>query len=231
MEDEAMVTRHEFLAQLHELLRPKVYLEIGVHTGQSLRLAQYSETAIGIDPNPMVGQPPANSVIWPMTSDEFFEREHQWLQDNRGTGISYIPLRISLAFIDGMHLFENALTDFYNVEQHMARGGIVVLDDVLPYNQAIAERVQPPGDWTGDVWKVWYALQAQRPDLYCYLVNTEPTGTMVITNPSPRYDWSPDTYWNWGTGDLVPGAILNRVLAVPPADILEMLREQLATTE
>jgi len=214
-----MTTRHEFLAQLHDLLRPKVYLEIGVHTGQSLRLAQFSEHAFGVDPNPMVGQPPANSVIMPMTSDEFFEKRRFFLPP------------INLAFIDGMHLFENALTDFYNTEQRMAPGGVIVLDDVLPYNQAIAERVQPPGDWTGDVWKVWYALQVQRPDLEAYLVNTEPTGTMVIINPEPGYSWDPDTFWDWSTGDTVPPAILNRVFAVTPADILEMLRERMATTQ
>jgi hypothetical protein len=224
-----LMTRHEFLAQLHELLRPKVYLEIGVHTGQSLRLAQFSETAIGIDPNPMVGQPPANSVIWPMTSDEFFEREHQWLQDNRGTGISYVPLRINLAFVDGMHLFENALTDFYNVEQFMAPGGIIVLDDVLPYNQAIAERVQPPGDWTGDVWKAYFQIADQRPDLEIYLVDTAPTGTMVIMNPDPQHEWTLDT--TWVEGDTVPDFILDRRDAKHPNDILEMIRERMATTQ
>lgn len=214
-----MTTRHEFLAQLHELLRPKVYLEIGVHTGQSLRLAQFSETAFGVDPNPLVGQPPANSVIFPLTSDELFASP--W----------FAPAPINLAFIDGMHLFENALTDFYNVEKYMAPGGIIVLDDVLPYSQAIAERVQPPGDWTGDVWKVWFVLANQRPDLDAYLVDTQPTGTMVILNPNPRYDWDPDTYWDWETGDEVPPGILNRVYAEPPDKILEMIRERMAETQ
>lgn len=212
-----MTSRHEFLAQLHELLRPKVYLEIGVHTGQSLRLAQFSEHAFGVDPNPMVGQPPANSIIMPMTSDVFFEK--RW----------FILPPVDLAFIDGMHLFENALVDFYNVEKRMAPGGIIVLDDVLPYNQAIAERVQPPGDWTGDVWKVYYALTDQRPDLDIHLVNTEPTGTMVILNPDANYEWDPDTFWDGD--DEVPASILSRAFTVPPNKILEVLRERMEATK
>jgi hypothetical protein len=212
-----MTTRHEFLAQLHELLRPKVYLEIGVHTGQSLRLAQFSEHAFGVDPNPMVGQPPANSIILPMTSDEFFEK--RW----------FILPPVDLAFIDGMHLFENALVDFHNTEKRMAPGGIIVLDDVLPYNQAIAERVQPPGDWTGDVWKVWYRLSADRPDLEVYQVDTSPTGTMVIMNPDPEYGWDPSEPWE-GT-DEVPSPILNRSYATQPETMLEIIRERMAANE
>lgn len=206
------MTRHEFLAQLHELLRPKIYFEIGVHTGQSIRLAQFSEHAIGVDPNPQVAQPPANSIIFPLTSDEFFEK--RW----------FVLAPVQLAFIDGLHLFEQVMVDFYNVEQRMDAGGIVVLDDVLPYNQAIAERVQPPGDWTGDVWKAYFLIAEQRPDLEIYLVDTAPTGTMVIMNPDPQHEWTLDT--TWVDGDTVPDFILERRDAKHPNEILEMLRER-----
>ena len=43
-------------------------------------------------------------------------------------------MALDFAFIDGMHLSEFALRDFMNIEEHMDRAGVVVLDDVLPRN-------------------------------------------------------------------------------------------------
>lgn len=214
------MTRHEFLKALHEKLKPRVYLEIGVQLGTSLALAEGSEVAIGIDPDPLVAmtanQRP-NQQIHAITSDEFFD----WA---RWSGAGLPP--IDLAFIDGMHLVEYALRDFINVQKFMSPGGVIVFDDVLPYNTPIAERIQPPGgDWTGDVWKVYYILTELyrlEPDL----VDTSPTGTMVLSGWEPQLslEYPPDSYMaEWIEDVPVSGPILNRNHAVQPHEILEAL--------
>jgi methyltransferase family protein len=219
------MTRHEFLAALHELLRPKVYLEVGVQHGTSLALAVHSDVAIGIDPEPLVS-PVGNQAIYTMTADTFF-----------GEHFMAVPEPIDLAFIDGSHLFEDALRDFMNIEQYCGPKSVVVFDDMLPYSQAIAERIQPPGDWTGDVWKVCSILEDYRPDLGIYVVDTSPTGTLVVlgfrsgqdcsAGLSARYD---KIVSDWSDDDAVPGYVLRRDSALHPDSVLDLIRENLCAS-
>lgn len=206
------MTRHEFLAALHELLRPKVYLEVGVQHGTSLALAVHSERAIGVDPEPslLLQHERHGQEVYAVTSDAFFA-EH----------FEVIPEQVDLAFIDGSHLAEDALRDFINIEQYCGPKSVVVFDDMLPYSQAIAERVQPPGDWTGDVWKVFYAIQEEYDECLEYrLVDTFPTGTLMVWgfhehNGQPEIgDYSSDE---------VPSEIINRTRASQPQAVLESL--------
>ena len=212
------MTRHEFLQRLHELLKPRIYLEVGVQHGWSLNLAKEATTAFGIDPHPLI-QATDNQVIFQETSDSFFDRA------------GHVIPPIDLAFIDGMHLFEYALRDFINVDKHTHFKSVVVFDDVLPRNQQEAARVQCPGDWTGDVWKVFYALRRTRPDLDLTLVNTQPTGVLVVTglHRSPNNGISALEYQKVVTAfsapymDKVPDEVLNRDLAVEPDVALERI--------
>lgn len=167
-----MTTRHEFLQQLHELLKPKTYLEIGVQHGWSLQLSK-APVSIGIDPNPLYDDRLGQHLLYRMTSDDFFADEEQWV-DN----LSNDP--IDLAFIDGMHLAEFAWRDFVNVAKYCHAGSVVVFDDVLPTTQEMAAREMCPGDWTGDVWKIFYELRRET-DYVLQLVDTTPTGTLVVT--------------------------------------------------
>ena len=56
----------------------------------------------------MVTQELPNTHIYPVTSDEFFA------QEDVGRILGGLPL--DLAFIDGLHLFEQVIADFINVE-------------------------------------------------------------------------------------------------------------------
>jgi hypothetical protein len=211
-----VVTRHEFLAQLHEQLQPRGYLEIGVQFGESLRLARCS--AIGIDPAPMLQGHFKDATVFTSTSDDFFES---------GGMARWFELPIDLVFIDGMHLYEYALRDFENVERYVNERSVVVFDDVLPRNQHEAARVQCPGDWTGDVWKVPKFLQVRRPRLKQHWVDTQPTGTYVVYGFDPE-DASAPIYAQirdlgleaWET---VPDDVLNRAEAVDPSWALEQI--------
>lgn len=214
-----MVTRHQFLHKLHLHLKPRGYLEIGVHTGDSLRLASEDTESVGVDPYPQVGPLPPNKFVYAMTSDTYFTKY-------KAPG----PEFIDLAFIDGMHLFEFALRDFMNIEANSNPRTVVAFDDVLPRNQGEAAREQCPGDWTGDVWKVYNILDTYRPDLRKVLVDTSPTGILLVWNLDPenralhdRYETLENAFrldqWN-----LVPDAILSRAQAVSPQEALERIK-------
>lgn len=156
------------LERLHRELEPRFYLEIGVRFGASLRLAQ--SLALGVDPEPELKHvlPPTTSVI-AATSDAFFASPPKGLSTD-------------LAFIDGMHLFEFALRDFVNVEACAAPGAVIVIDDVLPNHPSQADRERHTRVWTGDVWRVHAALKRYRPDLQLWLLDTHPTGLLLVAN-------------------------------------------------
>lgn len=228
-----MITRHQFLTMLHDLLKPKLYLEIGVQYGLSLDLATHSQLAIGIDPNPLV-QPKNNQAIFNQTSDQYFSNfeniQHQ---------------HVDLAFIDGSHLFEDVLRDFNNVAHCCSRRSVIVFDDVLPYNQEIASRTMPPaGDWTGDAWKIMPILAGKLglTGTEMVAVDTFPTGSFVVWN-LPIHDRAgkrahdlrlarleldyEDLVTEWLPMDTVPDNILQRVQAHQPQDVLDRIKEDL----
>lgn len=220
-----MVTRHEFLARLHHLLTPRGYLEVGVQFGHSLRLA--SCPAIGIDPDPHVAQDIDNAIIFPVTSDAFFA-----VARHDATAMPPGFPALDLAFIDGSHLYEDALRDFINIELHSNPKTVVVFDDVLPYNQEIAARTMPPGgDWTGDVWKVYPILLNWRDDLSMMFVDTFPTGSLVVWGLDPANEILSVDYdqivlpemVDW----MVPDEILFRTEAVTPDEAINRLKGHL----
>ena len=94
-----------------------------------------------------------------------------------------------------MHLFEFALRDFMNVEQHSRWSSVIVLDDMLPRNVDEAARDRHTDAWTGDVYKVVTVLRRFRPDLLVVEVDTQPTGVVAHLRRGPdehgpqgRYD-------------------------------------------
>lgn len=209
-----VMSRHELLSAIHELLRPKRYLEVGVQYGKSLNLAIYSQLAIGVDPHPLC-QSHSNQQIFSVTSDDFFTyymTPEDWFD---------------FAFIDGSHLVEDALRDFMNIEQLSHGRSVIVFDDVLPYTQEMANRAMQPGHWTGDVWKVHEILTKHRPDLQCRLVDTAPTGTMVVWNVHPNDTTLPMIYHEivdaYISRNDVPETVLRRTDAVSPEEVIQQL--------
>ena len=216
-----MITRHQFLTMLHDLLRPHVYLEVGVQYGLSLDLAVHSSWAIGIDPQPLV-QAKGNQTIYQMTSDRYFA----FPQDNA-------PDQIDMAFIDGSHIFEDALNDFVNIAALCGPKSVIVFDDVLPYTQEMTSREPVPGDWTGDVWKVHYILSSYLPN--CYLADTFPTGTMVVwgfpLDQRKLQDWIRFTAPRVDPEARVPDDVIKRNFAREPSWVIDRIKEDLWTSQ
>jgi predicted O-methyltransferase YrrM len=164
----------ELMQKLHEWLRPATYVEIGVATGRSLALALPPTRTIGIDPSPRLATKLGTGTrIFQLTSDEFFANHDLAKELGRPT--------VDLAFIDGLHLFEQTLRDFINLERFAGPGSVILVHDCLPLDAASAARDRRGLFWTGDVWKLIPALRSWRPDLAIRTIATRPSGLALIT--------------------------------------------------
>jgi hypothetical protein len=233
----------EVLAEIHRELAPSLYLEIGVRHGGSLALAQCR--AVGVDPKPEIrfDLPPTASLAL-MASDDFFAGPYkQWLAG--------AP---DLCFIDGTHLFENALRDFMHAERLASPGTLIIFDDVFPNHRGQAARTRRTHAWTGDVWKLYPCMREYRPDLFIVPIDASPAGLLLVSglDPQNRILWdhyNPIVRKNIAADVDVPMEILQRAGALPgktpvlarisavlkevrgsgqsPSSVVEMLREGL----
>ncbi|MGD0764115.1 MAG: methyltransferase domain-containing protein [Roseiarcus sp.] len=163
------------LEDLHRAINPRCYLEIGVRHGRSLGLAR--GLAVGVDPNPALDEPlPEGTRLVESTSDAFFD----------GLTADALPAPVDFAFIDGLHHVDAALRDFMHIERIAAPGAIVAIDDILPNHPTQAERNRRSRVWTGDVWKLTQILRQYRPDLTLALLDTAPSGCLLVSGLDPQ---------------------------------------------
>ncbi len=166
------------LSEIHEWMRPATYVEIGVSTGASLALVRPPTRAIGIDPAPRIqGDSPATTQIFATTSDQFFA-EHDLRAVLGGRDFD-------LAFVDGLHTFEQTLADIANLERSAGPDSIILVHDVLPADEACAARDCRSALWAGDTWKIIPALCRARHDLELSLIPAAPTGLAAIRGLAP----------------------------------------------
>ena len=171
-------SRAELLSTIHNWLRPRTYVEIGVAEGNSLLLAAPGTRAIGVDPAPMITRSlPPDTTVYAEKSDDFFA--------NRDVRALLGGLPVELGFIDGMHLFDFALRDFMNLERLCTPGSTILFDDCIPADRRSAGRDRTTDFWTGDVWRVIPALKKYRPDLRIHTIAASPTGLCVVRGLDP----------------------------------------------
>lgn len=172
-----------FFRQVHASYLFDWYMEVGCRTGAVFSFARGK--TIAVDPyflatTNVIGSKPALHVFQ-ATSDEFFASN--FLEKN--------GVKLSLSFLDGMHLFEYLLRDFINAERLSNPNGIIAIHDCCPTNHVMTTRALdnlPPGEWTGDVWKLIPILQEYRPDLRITVLNCSSTGLVLVSKLSPDND-------------------------------------------
>ena len=170
-----------WLEWLHRTIRPASYLEIGVDKGATLMLARPPTVAIGVDPRlgagPIALQLTVETHLYAETSDDFFAsgRLRALLSDR--------PLE--LAFVDGLHTFEQALRDFVNVEARCGPRSVAVIHDTLPPDEASQSRERRSVLWTGDVWKAIVCLREYRPELDLLTLPAAPAGLTIVLGLDP----------------------------------------------
>lgn len=177
--------RVELLQSLIDALDARLYLEIGVKRGGTF-LSLRARRKIAVDPRPML---PRRAVLAAMlrdphnvtnrvvarSSDAFFADPPRRLR--RGG--------LDVAFVDGLHTYEQSLRDVENCLAWLAPGGVVVLHDCNPVDAAAAEPAAVAPDraaegWSGDVWKTIVHLRALRRDLEVFVLDAD-CGLGVVT--------------------------------------------------
>jgi hypothetical protein len=111
------------------------------------------------------------------TSDVFFAKRRP-LQLLNGQ-----PL--GLAFIDGLHVFQQSLKDFMHVEALCGPRSVVLIHDTVPLDEVTQRPERQRKFYTGDVWKTVLCLKLFRPDLDIFTIATPPTGLTVVTGLDP----------------------------------------------
>jgi hypothetical protein len=178
-----------FLRRLHAQRLFDWYLEIGCREGKVLR--DVRGKAIGVDPffrmaEDVMGVKP-EFHLFQTTSDAFFA---SGFLDRAG-------IRLSVSFLDGMHLFEFLLRDIIGAERASRPDGVILLHDCCPFSHAMCTRdldALPKGAWTGDVWKLIPILAEHRPDLRVDVLDCQPTGLVVLSNLDPASATLADRY-------------------------------------
>ncbi|MEX0666633.1 MAG: class I SAM-dependent methyltransferase [Acidimicrobiia bacterium] len=216
---------YDRISRIHEQLNPASYLEIGVFTGESLALARPPTVAIGVDPDPQIRELISVELhLYRETSTQFFQRD---LRSVFGGGAP------SLVFIDGLHEFPAVLEDFANVEAVSDPGTIVLLHDMIPFDETTQQAERVHEFYTGDVWKLLHCLADVRPDLSWFTIRTPPSGLTVVggldstsTVLRDEYEKLVERFASLTFDDAlnVPGPVLENEWSVA-ADNLRRLRE------
>lgn len=114
-----------FISNLADLLKPKMYAEIGIYESETLNaVAKHSDEVVGVDINPSAKQyiRAKNAKFIHGTVDQLIEY------------LTSINAEIDLAFIDGDHRIESALRDFEGLDKHASKNALILFHDTWPTN-------------------------------------------------------------------------------------------------
>ena len=146
------MVRTELINRLAKLINASSYLEIGVSCGGNLAGVNCLRK-IGVDPDVH-----AKSASHQMSSDQFFGSNQE---------------TFDLIFIDGLHHSEQVQKDISNALSCLNPGGLIVCHDMNPLNESMQKIPMETPEWTGDCWKAWVLIRAQRSDLTMFVVDTD----------------------------------------------------------
>lgn len=166
-----------FITSLAAWLKPRVYLELGVRDGHTIRkVLPFAQRAIGVDirKDPSLNAFPIE--FYEMTTDAFFERA-------RNSG-----LVVDMALIDADHRHESSLRDFDNLLPFVAQDGFIFLHDTYPIN----ERYTQP-NLCGDSWRTAHYVRSHY-GRKCEIVTLPiQPGLSIVRKSDCQLAWLPES--------------------------------------
>lgn len=182
------MTRIEVLNAIIKKKNIQNYLEIGVNRGKCLFNIKGAKNRFAVDPffnfstwkkirGIVLNTDNLRNTFFEVTSDNFFNQNQSLLQSNK----------IQLAFIDGLHTYEQALADTLNTLKNATDDVIIVLHDCNPLDALAAHpaisidharaELKDHKDWkniwNGDVWKTIVAIRKNHPDVTAFVLDTD----------------------------------------------------------
>ncbi len=175
----------------------KTYLEIGVDSG-AVFFRVKAKQKIAVDPKfgfskikqfRFLLKNPLNlsNKCYETTSDEYFRHRSEEIAQSG----------IDVAFVDGLHTFEQSQKDVHNCLRYLNPGGVIILHDCSPPSESSAFpassvsdaiKANPPGwtgDWCGDVWKTIVSLRSTERNLNIFVLDCD-MGIGILTRGLPK---------------------------------------------
>ncbi|MCK5211062.1 class I SAM-dependent methyltransferase [Candidatus Parcubacteria bacterium] len=184
------MNRIEVVQRIINKINAKKYLEIGVEFG-TLFFRIKAQKKIAVDPQFKFSLKKKiyklfferGSKFFEMSSDDFF----------KGNSGLFSDQKIDVAFVDGLHTYEQSLRDIENCLDNLENNGVVVVHDCNPLSESAANPSQDEakkmkgwnGKWNGDVWKTIVHLRSMRNDLNIFVLNTD-HGLGIIRKGAPE---------------------------------------------
>jgi hypothetical protein len=172
-EGEQSVKRISVIQESLKAVKGKTYIEIGVAAGDTFCQVQV-DFKIGVDPQKPISRLVEtfsdNVIYYRKMSDNFFATEAGILE-SRG---------LDVAFIDGLHTYQQSLRDVENCLRYLKKTGVIVMHDCNPNSLAT---MQPNS--CGDVWRTIVHLRSIRRDLKVFVLDCD-CGLGVVTYGTPE---------------------------------------------
>lgn len=196
MNENPLTHRRTLLPYLARRLKARNYLEIGVKGGKTFMPVKVRRK-VAVDPVFRIKKPYKRSQIfsypfnllnryYECTSDDFFAHHAGEVLTTNG---------LDLAFIDGLHTYEQSYKDIENTLPYLSEDGVMLIHDCSPHSSAAAypaesieavKKINPPGfdgRWCGDVWKVIPRLRVEHPDLNVFVIDSDSGLGLVSKKP------------------------------------------------
>jgi hypothetical protein len=182
------MTRVEVLNAIIEKKAVNNYLEIGVNRGKCLFNIEGSKKRFAVDPYfnfslwkkiraCLINKDNFRNNYFEVTSDTFFNKNEELLTANL----------LDLAFIDGLHTYQQSLKDTKNTLKFLDKNGVIVLHDCNPLNYLAAYPANSIDEarkdlenhtdwkniWNGDVWKTIVFIRKNHPELTAFVLDTD----------------------------------------------------------
>jgi len=169
----------DFIAELASVMRPGVYVELGVHRAELFnRVLPHAGQLIGVDTDPdsvrhIHDAPNVRFVLG--TTDEFADE------------VRHSGLKIDMLFIDADHSRDAILKDFRNYFPAVNPHGLILLHDTHPGDPSLIE----PG-WCGDAYRAVEQLQASASGFEMMTIPRSP-GLTLCRKRSAQLSWMEPT--------------------------------------
>ncbi|WP_339788078.1 class I SAM-dependent methyltransferase [uncultured Imperialibacter sp.] len=189
------MNRKEIINRINSAWGVETYLEIGVQTGKNF-LKVAAPKKIAVDPEFKIK---LKRKIWYFLSwikSRFFEMTSDDFFNNRASNI-FKEKPLDVAFIDGLHTYEQSFRDFENCFRHLSKNGIIMFHDCNPDSFEAAAPAFSPQDmkekfpkketyeWNGDVWKSIVRLRSLHPELEVFTLDCD-YGIGVVRRGKPH---------------------------------------------